>query len=75
MTYDEIAERARALPEPLFLGGSRLVIHIQTSEQAADDFLEIVRKLAKEKRDAGFVPTNPSADSDIKDIYVRRAPK
>ena len=55
VTYDEISERGSALPEPLFLDGSRLVIHIQTSDAAVDDFLNVVRQLAEEKRKAGFV--------------------
>ncbi len=37
------------------LAGSRLVVHIQTSEQAIDDFLAVIRSLAKEKKTAGFV--------------------
>jgi len=54
VTYDEIAERGSALPEPLFLGGSRLVIHIQTSDAAVDDFLDVVRQLAEEKTKGRF---------------------
>lgn len=72
--YDEIAERASALPEPLFLGGSRLVVHIQTTEAAIDDFLALIRELAEEKRKAGFVrPDGPS--TALKNIYVRRKGK
>ncbi|KAF7320235.1 Beta-elim-lyase domain-containing protein [Mycena kentingensis (nom. inval.)] len=76
-TYDEIAERAKALPEPLVLGGSRLVVHIQTSDAAVDDFLSVVRNLAEEKKAAGFVPPEASsANGDIyRDVYVRRVPK
>ncbi|KAF8203279.1 pyridoxal phosphate-dependent transferase [Pholiota molesta] len=47
-----IGERGSALPEPLFLGGSRLVVHIQTSESAVEDFLGVIRQLAEEKRAA-----------------------
>ncbi|KAF8807201.1 hypothetical protein BYT27DRAFT_7189286 [Phlegmacium glaucopus] len=75
VTYDEIAERGSALPEPLFLGGSRLVIHIQTSDAAVDDFLDVVRQLAEEKRKAGFVKPEGQPNGAFKDVYVRRAVK
>ncbi|KAJ7139900.1 pyridoxal phosphate-dependent transferase [Mycena epipterygia] len=77
VSYDEIADRASDLPEPLVLGGSRLVLHIQTSELAVEDFLSVVRKLAEEKKAAGFVKPEPTANGNklYKDIYVRRAIK
>ncbi|KIM48425.1 hypothetical protein M413DRAFT_440155 [Hebeloma cylindrosporum] len=74
-TFDEIADRASALPEPLILGGSRLVIHIQTSDSAVDDFLAMVRQLAEEKKAAGFVKPEGGANGVIRDVYVRRVPK
>lgn len=73
VTYDEIAERASDLPEPLYLGGSRLVLHIQTSDAAVDDFLGVVRQLAEEKRRAGFVKPEGQVNGAFKDVYVRRA--
>jgi threonine aldolase len=75
VTYDEIADRASTLPEPLFLGGSRLVIHIQTSDASVDDFLEVVRQLTEEKRKAGFVKTERQSNGAFKDVYVRREVK
>ncbi|KAH6917616.1 threonine aldolase [Coprinopsis sp. MPI-PUGE-AT-0042] len=75
VSYDEIADRGMALDEPLILGGSRLVVHFQTSEEAVDDFLAIVKGLAQEKRDSGFVPQVGSAGAAFKDVYIRRAPK
>jgi threonine aldolase len=76
VTYEEIAERGSSLPEPLVLGGSRLVVHIQTSEEAVNDFLNIVRTLAAEKKAAGFVAPDPNSyGAFLKDIYVRRAAK
>ncbi|KAJ3531206.1 hypothetical protein NMY22_g8255 [Coprinellus aureogranulatus] len=76
VTYEEISERGSALPEPLVLGGSRLVLHIQTSEEAVSDFLEVVRTLAQEKKAAGFVAPDPNSyGAFLKDIYVRRAAK
>ena len=49
MTYEEIGNRAAKLPEPIILGGSRLVCHIQTSEAAVDDLLSLVKELADQK--------------------------
>jgi threonine aldolase len=73
LDYGEIADRASALSEPLVLGGSRLVVHIQTTEAAVDDFLVVVRELAAEKKKAGFVRPEKSQQSNvIKDVYVRR---
>ncbi|KAJ4489524.1 pyridoxal phosphate-dependent transferase [Lentinula edodes] len=70
-TYDEIAERGEALPEPLFLGGSRVVLHIQTSEAAVDDFIKLIATIAEEKRKAGFVNSAVQANGH-QDVYVRR---
>jgi threonine aldolase len=75
-SYEEIAERGARLPEPLKLGGSRAVVHIQTTEQAIDDFLLILRELADEKRAAGFVYSKANGHvngtKQFKDIYARR---
>ncbi|KAF5382949.1 hypothetical protein D9757_006308 [Collybiopsis confluens] len=70
-TYDEIAERGAALPEPLFLGGSRLVLHIQTTESAVDDFIKLIATIAEEKRKAGFVKSKVQGNGH-RDVYVRR---
>lgn len=73
--YAEIADKAKDLPEPLVLGGSRLVVHIQTSESAVDDFLTVVRELAEEKKKAGWVrpeKIQTNGGCHVKDIYVRR---
>jgi len=75
VSYDEIAERGAALPEPLSLGGSRLVVHIQTSEEAVEDFLSVVKQLAEEKKVAGFVQPDGQTAAAFKDVYVRRVPK
>ncbi|KAG6902798.1 hypothetical protein C0995_011285 [Termitomyces sp. Mi166 len=76
LNYNEIAERASKLPDPLFLGGSRLVVHIQTSESAINDFLALISELAEEKKKAGFIEPNPSTERKVhKDIYVRRVAK
>ncbi|KAJ7168487.1 pyridoxal phosphate-dependent transferase [Mycena filopes] len=76
VTYDEIADRASDLPEPLILGGSsRLVIHIQTSESAVADFLAVVRQLAQEKKAAGFVKSEATTNGNQRDIYGRAPPK
>ncbi|KZO94988.1 hypothetical protein CALVIDRAFT_550216 [Calocera viscosa TUFC12733] len=56
IAYDELTKRAASLPAPLYVGGSRLVIHYQTSEKAVDDLLDLVQVMAEEKRKEGFVP-------------------
>ncbi|KAE9393376.1 hypothetical protein BT96DRAFT_943940 [Gymnopus androsaceus JB14] len=71
-TYDEIAERGAALPEPLFLGGSRLVLHIQTTEAAVSDFTKLIATIAEEKRKTGFVKPEVKVNGH-QDVYVRRA--
>jgi len=71
---DEIAEKASSLPEPITLFGNRLVVHIQTSEAAVDDFLGVIRELAQEKKAAGFVKPEEQTHT-YKDIYIRRVPK
>lgn len=73
INYDEIAQRGSELSEPLFLGGSRLVVHIQTTEAAINDFLGVIRDLAEEKKKAGFVRPEKKINGVIKDVYVRRA--
>lgn len=76
LNYNEIAERASQLPRPLFLGGSRLVVHIQTSESAVEDFLALISELAEEKKRAGFIKPDLSTERKVhKDIYVRRVAK
>jgi len=79
--YGEIAERAAALPNPIRLGGSRLVVHIQTTPEAVDDLLAVIAALAEEKKTAGFVRpavqtnghANGQANGIYKDVFVRRA--
>jgi len=69
--YAEVAERAKRLPKALSLAGSRLVVHIQTSEQAIDDFLTLIRNLAEEKKTAGFVRSvRKAGNSSYKDMYA-----
>jgi threonine aldolase len=75
LDYADIAERGKSLPDPLTLGGSRLVIHIQTDPKAVDSFLALLVQLAKEKQAAGFVPppvANGVSKGTYKEIYVRK---
>ncbi|KAH9964455.1 pyridoxal phosphate-dependent transferase [Russula dissimulans] len=70
-TYAEVAERAEKLPEPLSLAGSRLVVHIQTTEKAINDFLRVIQRLSEEKRAAGFVrPVEQTGHGSYKDMYA-----
>jgi len=72
LRYDEILDRAAQLPEPIVLGGSRLVLHIQTSSIAMENFLALIKKLAEEKRIAGILPGQvDSTITSATKIYVR----
>ena len=77
-------ERAALLPDPIRVGGSRLVVHIQTSPKVVDDFITLLRHMAEEK---AMLPngstenqesTTKSASggtnvstTDYKNVYVR----
>lgn len=74
--FSELLARAAALPEPLRFLGSRLVVHIQTSPEAVQDLINLVRTLAEEKRAAGFVcaekvPEANGSNGVYKDVYVK----
>ncbi|OAX39431.1 hypothetical protein K503DRAFT_799677 [Rhizopogon vinicolor AM-OR11-026] len=71
--YWEVTDRAAALPKPITLSGSRLVVHIQTSPDAVDDFLSLIKTLKQEKIQAGIVPSKEGVvDSDgMRNIYVK----
>ncbi|KZT44513.1 hypothetical protein SISSUDRAFT_1012719 [Sistotremastrum suecicum HHB10207 ss-3] len=74
LEYAEILERAAKLPDPITLGGSRLVCHIQTSDQAVADFLALISQLKEEKKAEGWVPpekTHVNGNGVIRDVYVR----
>ncbi|GJJ09512.1 hypothetical protein Clacol_003735 [Clathrus columnatus] len=69
LDYLEISERAAALPLPIKAGGSRLVVHIQTSTQTVDDFLDLLKTMMAEKGILGV--TNGHREVDYTNIYVR----
>lgn len=52
-----------------------MVVHIQTSQEAINDFLNLISQLAAEKREAGFKPEEykpPQTNGLYKDPYVRK---
>lgn len=51
-----------------------MVVHIQTSEAAIDDFLNLIRTMAEEKLQAGFIRKTPvERQRQVwQDPYVRR---
>ncbi|KAH7911225.1 pyridoxal phosphate-dependent transferase [Hygrophoropsis aurantiaca] len=71
--YWEIVERASQLPNPIKINGSRLVLHIQSSPQAVEDFLELIRTLKEEKAAAGWTIADmrPQKKSAFRDVYVK----
>ncbi|PCH33432.1 hypothetical protein WOLCODRAFT_129767 [Wolfiporia cocos MD-104 SS10] len=74
VSYAELITRAKTLPDPIHIAGSRLVVHIQTTDAVVDDFLALVKQLAQEKRDAGFDPSAQCAQAKTvgkSSIYVK----
>ena len=71
ISYAELVQEAAKLPNPIRLGGSRLVVHIQTSDAAVDDLLALIRRLADEKKAAGFVYSEATNGSARQNIYVK----
>lgn len=71
--YWEVIERAAALEKPITINGSRIVLHIQSSVQAVEDFLDLMRTLKEEKRKAGWTPdqTPPKKQSLFRNVYIR----
>ncbi|KAI6032023.1 pyridoxal phosphate-dependent transferase [Pisolithus microcarpus] len=68
--YREVVERAAQLPRPIYLNGSRLIMHIQTAGEAVDDFLCLMRQLKEEKVQAGW--RGQQADrGKHREVYVR----
>lgn len=79
VSYEEIVLRASSLADPITIGGSRLVVHIQNTNETIDDFLALMRELAEEKIKAGFVRPEPEANGKtngaVKNIYVKTTVK
>jgi threonine aldolase len=49
LDYSEINKRASLLSDPIALEGPRLVVHIQTTEAAINDLLQLLRDMVYEK--------------------------
>ena len=62
------------MEDPIKIYGARLVVHVQTSPQAVDDLLALLRTLAEEKKAAGFVPNSQAngTNGTFKEAYARR---
>lgn len=73
ISYVEIVTRAAELPNPIRLGGSRLVVHIQTAPEAVEDLLELIREIAEEKKKSGYVAPEEvdTNGAPFSNIYVR----
>lgn len=71
--YWEVVERAAALEKPIKINGSRIVMHIQNSPQAVEDFLDLMRSLKEEKAKAGWTPDQAplKKQSLFRDVYVK----
>lgn len=63
LMYQEIVDRAARLPEPIQLGGCRMVVHFQTQETAVGDFLNLFRQMVQEKEQAGFIRQAPKGNN------------
>ncbi|KAJ1018084.1 hypothetical protein NDA16_004953 [Ustilago loliicola] len=64
----ELVSRAASLPNPVKLGGGRMVIHYQIEKQAIDDVLELIRTMKQEKKD-GTGPSSSAAASGGAGLY------
>lgn len=60
------------LPEPVIITNSRLVVHIQTEDQAVDDLLALIKVIAEEKNTAGFVKPPPVEGKSPATEYISR---
>lgn len=72
--YWEIVDRAAALPKPITVTGSRLVVHIQTSPEAVEDLLVVIKTLKQEiQLEASIVPSKERlVDSNgVGNVYAR----
>lgn len=48
--YAEVRQRCKELPEPITMANERLVLHFQTTEQAVEDLIAVVKQLKEEKK-------------------------
>jgi threonine aldolase len=70
VSYQEIAVAAANQPIPIKASGSRMVVHLQTAPEAIEEILDVIRKLADEKRAAGFVRPEQAVNGSTKEnIY------
>ncbi|KAH0838581.1 pyridoxal phosphate-dependent transferase [Lanmaoa asiatica] len=69
--YWEVVDRAAALEKPIKINGSRIVMHIQNSPQAVEDFLDLMRTLKEEKVKAGWTPDRAPKKRNAQDVYVK----
>lgn len=70
--YWEVVERAAALEKPIKINGSRIIMHIQTSPKAVEDFLDLMKSLKEEKAKAGWMPemAPPKKQSPFRNVYI-----
>lgn len=47
INLEQVAAALAALPDPITIGANRLVLHHQTSPQAVEDFIQVVKDLAE----------------------------
>ena len=70
------------MSDPITVGGDRLVVHIQTSPKAVDDFISLLEDMVDEKKNGSTesqasvekTPTNGATErptTDYRDRYVR----
>ncbi|KAI9572666.1 pyridoxal phosphate-dependent transferase [Boletus coccyginus] len=70
--YWEVVERAAALEKPIKINGSRIIMHIQASPKAVEDFLDLMKSLKEEKAKAGWMPemAPPKKQSPFRNVYI-----
>lgn len=61
----DLATRAAALPRPITLWASRLVVHLQTEPEAIDDLLALIKEMKGEQLTAGWVVREEEAGKEV----------
>jgi hypothetical protein len=60
VSLSTLIARSAALPSPLGVNGSRLVVHLQIRQEAIDELIDLVAVLKEEALAKGWTPPPPT---------------